>query len=882
MNSNSKTEEPYNYLNDKNGVAVCSQTSQIFNCPASNVLLSDRRAIWLSEPGLPQSITIDLTHQIKRPKFFKCFGFDCWHDYASNPAVIELSVSTDGNNYVCWTIVYPEMRPGVQLFQIDPLGRSYNFLKIVIKETYGAAKTYMNQIFLFEDSPLPFQPKLNSAATQSLNESEVLETSPFNQFPEERHKIESAKAGAKIVRNTGANTSRSNVLFNKDATDRSSEQGFLSSESSNIQRGSLERMSGKSESFENSKQLSRGKNPSRSMPKLARAQLHAEGIRESNAVSPRAEEKENSRNRNTNGEDSSTLSVTQTNDAPNSNMSNASFKTNFAQNQLLVNKTTKLLQDQQQKNSESQESLTQYFSGASLNPGQREDGQGLQRFMPGNHNEDLGTGRASHQRDFDINLSTSMVARSQLEDRSELVGLPLTQTEKEVKRIKQEIGKWGASMGSMEQNIQKLSEKLDLITNAVSNYTSAVSDTKQRGSAKKPSEKDSDVGQMQATTGSGVLNTRESDTRMEHFFESIKAGFDEQLESIRSQNAAVMEENRQLKELLKEQMQRTQESRNTQPSPHKLPPRRSGQSQFASGNLYYTERESCMSEGEHLRLEEFENFRKQCQQIVEERTREIEERLTKTFRTQQQLLEEKLRNELRIAQEKLENEITIERRRHDEEIHSLKRRNEELESLLKKQQEVTRQLESQQLTMLARDTKTITQRASEREAVKENEYFSQQDQTRKYRHIPQRGTYRDDKQPGTTREALRQLPDLNSDRPARDYARAGKVDAGAVNPREIKTENLTEHIKEGKSLNKIMVLMEKLQEKIQLRDQKLKQLDTQSPRESEGMTDVDTYIRRRMDEKKNVRDPSADSLTESLFENNNKERSYPITRHCPV
>lgn len=87
----------------------------------------------------------------QRPKQIKCFGFDCWHDYQTNPAVIELLVSTDAENYINWITLYPELRQGIQLFQIDPLGRKYTYLKIVVRETFGASKTYMNQIFLLEE-----------------------------------------------------------------------------------------------------------------------------------------------------------------------------------------------------------------------------------------------------------------------------------------------------------------------------------------------------------------------------------------------------------------------------------------------------------------------------------------------------------------------------------------------------------------------------------------------------------------------------------------------------------------------------------------------------------------------------------------------------------
>ena len=51
--------------------------------------------IWLSEEGLPLHFVIDLTKMMERPKFIKCIGFDCWHDYNSNPKKIEIHLSVD-------------------------------------------------------------------------------------------------------------------------------------------------------------------------------------------------------------------------------------------------------------------------------------------------------------------------------------------------------------------------------------------------------------------------------------------------------------------------------------------------------------------------------------------------------------------------------------------------------------------------------------------------------------------------------------------------------------------------------------------------------------------------------------------------------------------
>ena len=79
-----------NLCTAENGVQIVFASSFLSNCSAANLLLADRKALWMSQPGLPQTIIIDLTNMIERPKMIKCFGFDCWHDYSSNPRVIEL------------------------------------------------------------------------------------------------------------------------------------------------------------------------------------------------------------------------------------------------------------------------------------------------------------------------------------------------------------------------------------------------------------------------------------------------------------------------------------------------------------------------------------------------------------------------------------------------------------------------------------------------------------------------------------------------------------------------------------------------------------------------------------------------------------------------
>jgi hypothetical protein len=62
-------------------------------------------------------------------------------------------VSKDGIYFRHWTSINTVHREGRQLFAIDPIGPSYKFIELIVKETFGANRTYMNQIFLLEQHP---------------------------------------------------------------------------------------------------------------------------------------------------------------------------------------------------------------------------------------------------------------------------------------------------------------------------------------------------------------------------------------------------------------------------------------------------------------------------------------------------------------------------------------------------------------------------------------------------------------------------------------------------------------------------------------------------------------------------------------------------------
>ena len=93
----------------------------------------------------------------KNPKgFFKYWGIYCWHAFSTNPKKIELQISEDNEYYYSLGNYELRMKPGKQFFTIDKNGyknvKKVNYIRIIIKETFGESRTYLNQIFFFDET----------------------------------------------------------------------------------------------------------------------------------------------------------------------------------------------------------------------------------------------------------------------------------------------------------------------------------------------------------------------------------------------------------------------------------------------------------------------------------------------------------------------------------------------------------------------------------------------------------------------------------------------------------------------------------------------------------------------------------------------------------
>ena len=141
---------------------IIQSSSEMEGYPIKNILESDEKTLWLSTEELPQEITINIKKDLfkEMPKKISALGIYCWHAYPTNPKLIEIQISKNkgisfislGNFDLC-------LKPGKQLLQFDyetnPALKKENIndiiIKLIIKETFGDKRTYINNIYLYDN-----------------------------------------------------------------------------------------------------------------------------------------------------------------------------------------------------------------------------------------------------------------------------------------------------------------------------------------------------------------------------------------------------------------------------------------------------------------------------------------------------------------------------------------------------------------------------------------------------------------------------------------------------------------------------------------------------------------------------------------------------------
>ena len=160
---------------------LIQSSSEINGCPITNILDKETKSIWLSEEFLPQEIILNINKNYFKyfPKKLSTIGIYCWHAYSTNPKLIEILISiNDSNNYISLGNFDLGLKPGMQLLQLDEdllLDNDENklkeniFIKIIIKETFGGKRTYINNLSLYEDIDLS---TMNLKSIQEVNDEE--------------------------------------------------------------------------------------------------------------------------------------------------------------------------------------------------------------------------------------------------------------------------------------------------------------------------------------------------------------------------------------------------------------------------------------------------------------------------------------------------------------------------------------------------------------------------------------------------------------------------------------------------------------------------------------------------------------------------------------
>ena len=148
-------------------------SSEVSECSITNVLDDNSSSIWISKEELPQEIIINISRSFFKqyPKKLSAIGIYCWHAYPTNPKLVEILISKNNDdNYISFGNFDLCQKPGRQLLQLDEENdtdylntENNNYsIKILIKETYGDKRTYINNIYLYENIDFMVSGNINS------------------------------------------------------------------------------------------------------------------------------------------------------------------------------------------------------------------------------------------------------------------------------------------------------------------------------------------------------------------------------------------------------------------------------------------------------------------------------------------------------------------------------------------------------------------------------------------------------------------------------------------------------------------------------------------------------------------------------------------------
>ena len=161
--------------------SLIQSSSEVNGCPITNVLEKEMKSIWLSDETLPQETILNINKDNFNyyPKKLSAIGIYCWHAYPTNPKIIEILINVNKNiDFISLGDFDLEQKPGLQLLHLDEdllLDNEENKLndniciKLIIKETFGGKRTYINNLSLYEDIDMSL---LNLKSIQEENDED--------------------------------------------------------------------------------------------------------------------------------------------------------------------------------------------------------------------------------------------------------------------------------------------------------------------------------------------------------------------------------------------------------------------------------------------------------------------------------------------------------------------------------------------------------------------------------------------------------------------------------------------------------------------------------------------------------------------------------------
>ena len=172
-------DQIFNYIDIKNNVFIEKCSSSNETTKPENIIDLSYYSFWISKDFLPQEIIISLKNMIKYPKPFpKYFGIFLMNKMETNPQVIEILFSLDKKIFVTYGEFNLKFKRGLQIFKLyHPIRKfyeqgnnyefKYNYLKIIIKKTFGRdRRVYINKVFLFDEK---FEKKEQKKYIQQIN-----------------------------------------------------------------------------------------------------------------------------------------------------------------------------------------------------------------------------------------------------------------------------------------------------------------------------------------------------------------------------------------------------------------------------------------------------------------------------------------------------------------------------------------------------------------------------------------------------------------------------------------------------------------------------------------------------------------------------------------